>query len=187
MDPMARVRHLTSDADTSYGCAEATLVALKEHFDLPNPTDSAEAMALNGGIAYSGGTCGAITGAVLALGGVADRRIPNHSEAKKLTRRIVQRVMGDFAAEFGSVRCRELTGFDLARDHDGFIASGVWETRCMAQMAFVIDRITPLEDPERWEAMITTVGDDELPMVSDDTWRHPPDGRSRPEVDGPHE
>ena len=59
-----------------FGCAESTLLALQEHFGLDDPGDGAVAMALNGGVAYSGGTRGAITGAAVALGRLAAARIP---------------------------------------------------------------------------------------------------------------
>ena len=38
------------------------------------PTDASAAMAFNGGIAYSGGPCGAITGAAMAVGLLAEQR-----------------------------------------------------------------------------------------------------------------
>ena len=167
MDPMARVRRLTSEEETSYGCAEATLVALKEHFRLPNASDSTEAMALNGGIAYSGGTCGAITGAALALGRLAGTRIDDHAEAKRTTRHLMQALMAEFVTEFGAVTCRELTGFDLVADHDGFMESGVWESGCMAQLAFVVERIAPLEDPAQWAEKVAGLGDDEIPLPTE--------------------
>lgn len=162
MEPMSRVLKLTSDEETSYGCAEATVVALKEHFELPDATDSTEAMALNGGIAYSGGTCGALTGAALALGRLVGRRIADHSTAKRTSRRLMQQLMIDFSQEFGSIQCRELTGFDLATDHDAFLESGVWESGCMAQIRFVLDRVAGLREPDEWASAVSGLSAEEL-------------------------
>ena len=50
------------------------------------PLDAAAAMALNGGVAYSGGVCGAISGAALAVGILAERRIDDHRGAKRVAR-----------------------------------------------------------------------------------------------------
>ena len=49
--------------DHLYGCAETVFMVLKEAYSLPDPHNSSAAMALNGGVAYGGSVCGAITGA----------------------------------------------------------------------------------------------------------------------------
>jgi len=157
VDPTTRARQLCLDEETAYGCAEATFAALQEHFGIPDFTDSSEAMALNGGIAYSGGPCGALIGAALTLGRLASARIPERPLAKRSARGLMQELMAAFTAEFGSTQCRELTGFDLEADHDEFVASGVWETRCQAQIEFAISRIASLTDLDSWEAALTGV------------------------------
>lgn len=164
---MTRALRLTTDDATAYGCAEATLASLQHHFELPNPDDASAAMALNGGIAYSGGTCGALTGAALALGRLAASRVGDHSAAKTTTRRLIQDLMVEFVREFGATDCRSLTGFDLAAAHDAFLESGVWETRCMAQIRFVLDRIAPLSDPDRWRTDVDTLADAETAVDLD--------------------
>jgi len=59
--PNQRVRELFLEDEGLHGCAETSLVALQEHYGLPNAGDSSPALVLNGGIAYSGSTCGALT------------------------------------------------------------------------------------------------------------------------------
>lgn len=159
-----RTRALFLREDNTYGCAETALVALQEQFGFPHPKDSSPAMALNGGIAYSGSTCGAITGAALAVGRLAEQRIDDHRDAKRAARRIIQRLMVDFEAEYGSVRCRELTGYDMLRDHDAFLSSGVWEDSCMRQIEFSVSRLARLADPREWDAELqrVTAGDAEI-------------------------
>jgi len=147
-----RARELFLRDDNVYGCAETTLVALQEHFGLPDPGDSSAAMALNGGIAYSGGACGAITGAALALGRLAGERVADHNEAKRVARRLTQGLMVAFEEEFGSSRCRDLTGYDMLADHDAFLASDVWRTSCMQQIAYAVERVARLADPAVWQA-----------------------------------
>ena len=53
-----RARELYVDDANVHGCAETAFVVLKEAFGLPDATDSSAAMALNGGVAYSGATKG---------------------------------------------------------------------------------------------------------------------------------
>ena len=113
-------------------------------------------MALNGGIAYSGGACGAITGAALAVGMLAERRIDDHRAAKRVARELVAGLMDDFLAEHGALDCRDLIGYDLRApgQHDAFIAAGAWRERCMRQVEFAVTRMAPLADEDAWAAAV---------------------------------
>jgi C_GCAxxG_C_C family probable redox protein len=147
-----RARALFLTDENTHGCAETALVVLQELYALDDPTNSSAAMALNGGVAYSGATCGAITGAALAVGRLAGRRLADHREAKRTARQITQHLMDEFAVTFGAVNCKDLTGYDLRADHDAFIQSGIWRDRCIRQIEFAIARLAPLADREQWEA-----------------------------------
>lgn len=149
---VARARELFLDDDNVYGCAETALVVLGEAFDLPASGDSSAAMALNGGVAYGGGICGAISGAALAVGMLAGRRLAEHREAKRVAGQIVGRVMDRFEVEHGAVTCRQLLGIEIRTraQHDAFIASNVWRDRCMRQIEFVVAGLAPLADEAAW-------------------------------------
>jgi C_GCAxxG_C_C family probable redox protein len=154
MDPTTRARELFLDDANTYGCAETVFIVLKEAFGLPDAAHSAAAMALNGGLAYSGGPCGAVTGAALAVGLLAAQRIEDHGEAKAAARRIIAVLMDDFASEFGALDCRTLTGVDLRTEagHRAFIERGTWRDGCMRQIEFVAGRLAALVDPDAWDA-----------------------------------
>jgi len=158
VDPKLRARRLFLDDEGYHGCAETALVALGEHYDLPNAGDSSPALVLNGGIAYSGSTCGALTGAALAVGRLAASRIPDHREAKSAARFLIQGVMAEFDERFGAVDCYGLTGYDLKSDHDAFMEDGTWKTACTAQIEFVIDRLGGLADAANWNAALGVSG-----------------------------
>ena len=113
-------------------------------------------MALNGGIAYAGGICGAISGAAMALGRLAGERIPNHQTAKRAARRMVQMLMTEFEAEFGGTNCSDLINYEIAipSEHDAFIASGVWRDTCMKQLEFSVGRLEALADVDTWNNVI---------------------------------
>ena len=147
-----RARELFLDDANTYGCAETALVVLQEAYGLPNPGDASAARALNGGVAYSGSTCGAITGAALAVGRLAGSRIGDHREAKRAARRITAELLAAFEAEFGTTTCRALTGVDLRSDegHRAFIEGGAWRDGCMRQLELAVGRLAPLADPEAW-------------------------------------
>ena len=131
-------------------------MVLKEAWGLPDPTLSDAAMALNGGIAYRGGPCGAITGAALALGVLAGSRFDDHREAKTAARRLTAAAASDFEQEFGSIACRDLIGMNISTDdgHHAFIASGIWRDRCMRQVEHAVRLLAPLADPDVFAAAV---------------------------------
>lgn len=158
-DALARARSAFLDDSHRYGCAEATFVALKDRYALPDPDDSAPAMAFNGGIAWSGGPCGAVTGAALAIGMLAARRIVDHARAKRVARGLVAELMDAFVARFGSLACADLVGMDLRAPgaHDAFLEAGTWRTRCMAQIEFVVAWAAPLTEAAKWTAAVANL------------------------------
>ncbi len=159
---IAQARATFLDDRHLYGCAETTFMALKSRFALPDPDDSGAAMALNGGIAWTGGPCGAVTGAALAVGLLTARRIPDHSRAKRVARELVAGVLCDFSARYGSVDCRELVGMDLREPgaHAAFIAEGDWRTTCMGQIEWVIERLAGLADDVTWKQAVAAIEGD---------------------------
>lgn len=162
-DAVEHARRLFLDEGHAHGCAEAAYVALATAYGLDGAGDSAPAMALNGGVAYGGGTCGAITGAALAVGRLVADRIDDHREAKRVAREIVAGVMDEFAREHGAVECRALIGYDLRApgQHDAFIASGLWRDRCMRQIEETVGRLAPLAGDDAWVEALREI--DEAP------------------------
>jgi C_GCAxxG_C_C family probable redox protein len=157
-----RARAAFLDDRHLYGCAETAFIALKSRFALPDPDDSAAAMALNGGIAWTGGPCGAVTGAALAIGLLTARRIPDQGRAKQVARELVADLMADFAARYRSLDCRDLVGWDLREPgaHAAFIADGGWRSSCMGQIEWVVGSVARLADEAAWEAAVTAIEDD---------------------------
>ena len=100
-----------------------------------------------GGVARMGEACGAVTGAALALG-LRDYQLPEQGpDQLALNARHLQDSLRDFATEFGSRRCIELTGHDLStpEGYKMFRDSGAHE-RCAGYVGWVCDRLAPLLD-----------------------------------------
>jgi C_GCAxxG_C_C family probable redox protein len=147
-----RAQALFLENEGFYGCSEATLMTLLDAFGSTGELDPSVAMGLNGGVAYSGEICGAISGAAVAFGSRAASLEPDHLAAKRRARAATARLIEQFRAEFGSIRCRDLSGYDLSSQekHDAFMASGVWKTVCMRQIEFAVTRAVALvsdDDP----------------------------------------
>ncbi len=162
-EAIQRARDAFLDDRHVYGCAETAFVVLKRRFGLPDPDDSAAAMALNGGVAWTGGPCGAVTGAALAIGLLAADRILDHALAKRVARELVAGLMDEFTARYGSLDCRDLVGMDLRGPgaHAAFIEHGGWRVTCMEQIEWVVSSASRLADPDTWDATVDGIGRDD--------------------------
>jgi C_GCAxxG_C_C family probable redox protein len=95
-------------------CAESVLVAVTEELGLTCKLIPRMATGFCSGLARTGGLCGAVGGAVIALGIVAGR--DGADEPVDPTYALVRAVLERFEDRFGATTCRELTGCDLATD-----------------------------------------------------------------------
>ncbi len=90
---------------SGWNCAESVLLAGAEALGEDAPVYLAT--GLGGGVGHSGNACGAVTGAVLALGFTYGRRGPD-KQAKEQAYTVCGKLCEDFCNEFGSMQCREL-------------------------------------------------------------------------------
>lgn len=158
-EAIGRARQLFLRDDNLYGCAETTLVALLEAFGLGDEADSALCMALNGGVAWRGWVCGAISGAAVAVGRLAASCIPDHKEAKRVARALINGFIDRFRAAYGASDCRVLIGLDIhdPSQHARFIESGIWRDVCMRQIEFAMRDLAPLGDEREWARAIASL------------------------------
>jgi C_GCAxxG_C_C family probable redox protein len=103
---------------------------------------------LGGGIAGMGEICGALNGSALALG-MSDLLVLERGGGERPSvAEPLKSILRDFAAEFGSCRCRELTGYDLSSGEgmDAFKKSDI-RARCVDYVRWACDRLDPLLEP----------------------------------------
>ena len=108
-----------------YNCAETALWALAKYWQLHCSTSYVT--GLGGGVARSGETCGALTGAIVALGLKVGRTEPEDEEKKGLCYRFGQEIVRRFRDEIGTTQCREIIGFTLGRMAAHRVCHGRWE------------------------------------------------------------
>jgi len=87
-------------------CAETTLRCLIEEGVIDAPLDAVRMMTGFGGGMQRGTTCGAVVGAVAAIGWVLGRTEPGESRAESAE--AVRVFLERFEKEFGSLNCSEL-------------------------------------------------------------------------------
>ena len=68
-----RVRRKAYEYDKFSGCSQAVLLSLQEEFVIGNKESFKSATVFGGGVSYQGETCGALLGALMALGLVIGR------------------------------------------------------------------------------------------------------------------
>ncbi|MCX8209347.1 MAG: C-GCAxxG-C-C family protein [Sulfolobales archaeon] len=93
------------------GCAQMTLKALQQALGLEDLGAFKAASALSGGVTLAGEVCGALLGALMAVGlAVGRSKLEPTSQSSDYAKAMdVGRVVFDrFRDEFGSVRCRDV-------------------------------------------------------------------------------
>ena len=120
--------------ESGWCCSESAVQAIAEHYGIESDLVPAVATGLCGGLAYMGGPCGALTGAILGVGLVAGRRAPTGDKTRPYA--IVQALVAQFEERFGATGCIALTGVDLGtpEGHAAYHANGQ-KARCMDYVA----------------------------------------------------
>jgi C_GCAxxG_C_C family probable redox protein len=88
-------------------CAQGTLLALQEHFNLGNPEVLKAATAMPG-IALRGDTCGAVIAGIMVLGLAFGRESADDFAAVSLTTAAARKLCKRFEAELGGCNCRDV-------------------------------------------------------------------------------
>ena len=102
------------------------------------------ATAFGGGIGGTGSVCGALAGAVMAVGLRLGRRDPKERDAKAYA--LTQELRRRFETAMGHVDCRQLTGMDLSTREGvkAFYASDVPQRVCMPAVGTAYRLVTEL-------------------------------------------
>lgn len=127
-DIIQTTRRNAIENDKHSGCAQAVLGALQQALGLGNVQSFKSATALSGGVARRGETCGALLGALMALGILIGRDRMEDTETYSRTVDISQRVVQSFQAgvqrEFSledtlpSTLCRDIQARLYGRSFD---------------------------------------------------------------------
>ncbi|MEW5728275.1 MAG: C-GCAxxG-C-C family protein [Pseudomonadota bacterium] len=97
--------------DSGMFCAESVVAALAPRLGVPAEVVVPAATGFCSGVARTGGMCGAVSGAIMAIGMAMGRTRPDEKVERGYGP--VQDLMARFAAEFGSTNCAELLGCHL--------------------------------------------------------------------------
>ena len=98
-------------------CSQGTLLALQETFNLGD-TQVLKAATAMPGIALRGETCGAVIGAMMAVGLAFGRENPEDWPAVQKTTKACRKLCKEFEAIFGSCNCRDVQHHIFGRSYE---------------------------------------------------------------------
>jgi C_GCAxxG_C_C family probable redox protein len=116
----------------AFNCAQAVFVAFAPELGLERELALRVAGGFGGGIGRMGEVCGAVTGAVLAIGLKHGKYRPEDNAAREKTYALVQEFSRQFRERHGKLLCRELLGCDVSTPEGRQAAhdSGLHDTLC---------------------------------------------------------
>jgi C_GCAxxG_C_C family probable redox protein len=111
---MSVVEDAVSAFDEGFSCSQSVFSAFAPELGLDRETALKVATAFGGGMGHRGDTCGAVTGAFMAIGLKHGRLRPEDEETRDQAYSLVERFVREFEARHGSIVCRELLGYDIS-------------------------------------------------------------------------
>ena len=114
-------------------CAQSVLCAFADDVGLRRQVAMRIASGFGGGMGRMGGTCGAVTGAFMALGLRHGMTEPEQKDLKEKNYAMTREFAARFTAKNGSIVCRELLGCDIGTPEGMAEAKekDLFATRCM--------------------------------------------------------
>ena len=101
---------------SSYNCAQSVLCAYASDCGLETDKALQAAVGFGGGMGKLQETCGAVSGAIIALGLSSGFKEGDSRDKISANYEKVRQLITDFSARKGTVRCRDLLGCDLSTE-----------------------------------------------------------------------
>ena len=115
IDWQESMRLAESFFSNGYSCSQCVIAACCEDLNLDQQDAYRIASGFGGGCGF-GEVCGAVAGAVMVIG-LLNASVAGDAADKQAAGRTykqVRRFMFEFRSRFGSVRCRDLIGYDIS-------------------------------------------------------------------------
>lgn len=111
---MNRIPDASDFFNEGFNCSQAVFAAFAPDLGLYSTTALKIASSFGGGMAQMGEVCGAVTGALMALGLKFGRTQADDLAAKELNYEKVAEFVSHFKALHGSILCRDILGADMS-------------------------------------------------------------------------
>ena len=136
--------------EQGYSCSQAVFSSLAEQRGVDRDLALRIAAGLGGGVARTAGTCGCITGGILAIGLAQPSVSPEENKTQKdKTYETGQQFMRKFAEQHGSTNCRDLLGCDIstAEGLQQARQDGLFKTRCSQYVRDSVELVQSILSP----------------------------------------
>ncbi len=132
---MDRIETAVRMFEQEFACSQSVFAAFADPADLPRETALRVAAGFGGGFGRAGETCGAVTGAIMALG-LRHCGVPAEADplGKQQAYPPVREFLARFQARHGTIVCRELLGCDIGTPEglERARAQDLFKRRCPA-------------------------------------------------------
>jgi C_GCAxxG_C_C family probable redox protein len=145
LDPAERAESLFL---TGYNCSQSVLQACAPRLGLPQELAARLAAPFGAGISFQGMQCGAVSGALLAIGLQYGNRSAADKASKELAYVRSQEFLARFKARRQTVLCRELLGIDLSQpgEYERARQAGVFDELCPGFVREAVEILSSLLD-----------------------------------------
>jgi C_GCAxxG_C_C family probable redox protein len=113
-------------------CAQSVLEVYCQELGLDRNQALRIALGFGGGMSYTGGVCGAVTGAYMVIGLKMNLQSDNLASCKEKAYALVSEFTLKFRQRHQSVLCGDLLGYDLRQPEqiNAARAAGLFKTKC---------------------------------------------------------
>lgn len=111
---MGDVDRAVSCFEQGFNCCQAVLSSYGPRFGLDRESALKIASGFGGGIGHLGESCGAVTGALMVIGLKHGGTVAEDEKSSAKTYGLISQFLERFKARHGSIRCRELLGYDIS-------------------------------------------------------------------------
>ncbi len=110
-------------------CAQIVIEEFAPRFGV-NRVSAMKAAAVFGGGMWEGETCGAVIGALMAIGLKYGQSYNANQEQKELMLQKADLFKKRFSEKYGSCTCKEILGYKIPEDLDTIIEEDLFKTKC---------------------------------------------------------
>jgi len=151
---MSNVERAASCFEEGFSCAQAVLSTYSPQLGLDRELALRVAGSFGGGMASMGRTCGAVTGALMAIGLQNGKTEAEDDETKERCYALVGEFVEQFEARNGSITCKELLGYDVSvpEERERAREEDLFDTLCpklVRDAAEIVGQILSAERGER--------------------------------------
>ena len=124
----------------NYNCSQSTMKAILVGMEMDFEQVMPLAAGIGAGVAHEGNVCGAVSGAILALGVIENKSHADAKQHKEAAYASGEEFVRRFKQKYGTIICNELTGVEMTDTNarNNAIEDGTFVKKCPS---FVSDAV----------------------------------------------